>query len=144
MAEFGYGSKYCDHYRFWEDLGDVLHWTATPLFKESSPLFQGNTTMVLPLLVRCPLSTDRSHSQFGVVEPSRLMIVFSSFGPAASVEFELNRTVLGVRDAATAFDAETHAEIQRVPGMTAGGHTALTGNFSFRLDRHNFRVVIVE
>ena len=149
MLEFGYGSAYCDHYRFWEDLGDVLRWTATPLFNRTSPTFQGNATMVLPLLVRCPLDPDRSHSQFGVVEPSRLMIIFSSFGPAATVNFELNRTMLGVRDAAAAIDAETRAEVPRVPvGPAYGAHhnlgPQLSDNFTFRLDRHNFRVVVVE
>ena len=72
------------------------------------------------------------------------MVIFSSFGPAAMLNFELNRTALKLRDAATAFDAETHVQIPRTQGMCAGGHCVQTNNFSTRLDRHNFRVVIIE
>ena len=120
----GYGDPRCDVYRFWE------------------PAFPVDTTgaTVLALVVRCPSGVVTPNSRVSIdnhalVGP-RVTVVVSSFGPLGIVNFRLQPS-LGVRHGAVAMDAETEELIPSVPGSHGG-------NFSFRLDKHNFRVVVVE
>jgi hypothetical protein len=80
---------------------------------------------VLSLVIRCP-----------VLDHARVLVFFGSFGPRGNVTFSLNQTALGLSSSPVAFDAETGAEI--LPAVQP------VGSFNFRLDRHNFRMVVVE
>ena len=74
---------------------------------------------VLPLVVRCD---------------THVMTFFGSFDRKGMVNFQLKPS-LGVSAGARAFDAETGAKISPVSG---------SGNFSFSLDKHSFKIVVVE
>lgn len=83
MLEFGYGDIYCDHYRFWEDLDTVLRVTATPIFNSSSPSFQGNATMILPLLIRCPVQPREQVCLYTILVC--FLGIFTIFAPYGSL-----------------------------------------------------------
>merc|ERR1711964_785827 len=129
LLNFGYDDPACDVYRFWDHdlpvrISAIANSTTT------------NTTLVLPLLIRCPTKPPedcRPHC------PGRVLCFFGSFGPGGVVNFQLNRTALGLPADAAAADAEfiqTGGSVNRV----AGG----SGNFTFRLDEHSYRIVVVE
>ena len=73
----------------------------------------------LPLVVSCD---------------SHAMVFFGSFGPKGLVTFQLDSS-LGVDATARAFDAETGATVRPV---------GTGGNYSFSLDKHSFKIVVVE
>jgi hypothetical protein len=115
MLRYGYASKECDVYRFWEKPSPI-HISTAPT-SATAP----KTTMVLPLVIRCP-ANDAEHSSKSV-----LLAIFGSFGPAAMVTFRFNAS-LQMDISARAFDAETGKEIE----------------YQFRLDRHDFRMLVLK
>jgi hypothetical protein len=113
LEAYGWSDPRCDVYIF---------------FEPSFPIELSGVN-VLPLLVHCPPSVAGSGFSKG-----RVLAFFGSFGPKGIVSFELSGR-LGVVDAGShAFDAETGAPIARV---------RQTSNFSFALDKHSFRIVVV-
>jgi hypothetical protein len=62
------------------------------------------------------------------------LILFASFGPSGTVNFRLNHTTLGLRPGAVAADAVTNETFVASSG----------GNFSFWLNQHDYRFVIVK
>ena len=104
---------------------------ACDVFRFWEPGFPIETTgaNVLPLLVHCLPSVSGASFKRGTV-----LAFFGSFGPKAPVSFELGKT-LGVGAGSSAFDAETGASVARVVGST---------NFTFSLDKHSFKIVVVQ
>ena len=73
--------------------------------------------VVLSLVIRCS---------------GRVLVFFGSFGPRGVVNFNLDRSALGLSADARATDAESGAVV------------AITGqNFTFGVDKHSFRIVVI-
>ena len=121
LLAHGYADPTCDVYRFWDSSPLPLKLTAV------ANVHTTNISMVLPLMIRCPPADPGGGAQ--------VLIFFGSFGPGATVEFELNATALGMGGNLTAIDVEDGGQqLLRVQG----------GGFRFRLDRHSFRMVAVK
>ena len=131
MLRYGYASDVCDVYRFWETPSPINISTAS--MSATAP----KTTMVLPLVIRCPADNPK-HSSKSVV-----LAIFSSFGPAAMVTVGFNAS-LGLDYSATAFDAETGEVIDIVNGTRTQQQQQQQQQYRFRLDRHSFRMVVVK
>ena len=80
---------------------------------------------VLPLVVHCPPVASASPN-------GHVLVFFGSFGPKGLVNFQLAPELAA--PGSVAQDAETGAQIAPVPQSK---------NFSFSLDKHSFRIVVV-
>ena len=110
----GYADPRCDIYRFWEEHFPIQSYGAT----------------VLPLVVHCPASALSSQGADGHV-----LIFFGSFGPTATVNFRLSPSLWKVEATTTALNVESGDAIQRVGS---------SDNFTFNLDKHSFKMVMVK
>lgn len=120
LRQFGYDDPGCDIFRFWEsDIETALQWTG-PLLR--------------PLLVNCRGAANASTSPHSIAVRDAALILFASFGPSGTVNFRLNHTTLGLRPGAVAADAVTNETFVASSG----------GNFSFWLNQHDYRFVIVK
>jgi hypothetical protein len=111
---YGYGDPTCDVYRFWE-----------PGFP-----IQTSGANVLCLVVHCPSTSASAQGAKGHV-----LVFVSSFGPKGPVNFELAPPIWSVDAGTSATNVESGAPIDRVPNSK---------NFSFSLDRHSFKVVVIK
>ena len=114
MFAYGYADPRCDVYRFWERPFPVQ-------MKRKATNAHG----VKPLIVRCK----------GQGEAARVLAIFASFGQGGQLDAKLNQTELGLRMDANAFDPQ---DPSRKVTIGAGGE------LSFWLNRHDFRMVVVE
>ena len=94
------------------------------------PVTVSGAPSVFPLVIRCPTGPDWPKRG-----PGRVLAIFSSFGKEGGrVVAQLNRTALGVRRGANASDAITLEPID----------VSSSGELSFWLNSHDFRLVLVE
>ena len=128
LDSFGYADPACDVYRFWEAGFPIV--TSGPY--------------VLPLVISCPPTstwTTAAAADWDQGDEDEsggawsAMVFFGSFGPRGMVNFALDRAKLRLSAAASAVDAETGATVQGV---------AASGNFTFRLDRHSYRIIVIK
>ena len=127
LVDNGYADPSCKVMRFWDKMLPVT-------IAAVANLTTTNVTMVLPLLVRCEVTDGSSLDSLGGDKVTRVLAFFSSFGPGGMVEVAFDRASLGLTRSATATDAETGASVEKVGDA----------KFRFRLDRHNFKVVVVK
>ena len=127
LIDNGYADPSCKVIRFWDKALPVT-------IAAVANLTTTNVTMVLPLLVHCEVTDGSSRDSLGGDKVTRVLAFFSSFGPGGMVEVEFDRVSLDLTSSATATDAETGASVEKVGDA----------KFRFRLDRHNFRVVVVK
>ena len=114
MFAYGYADPTCDVYRFWE-MPFPVHMN----HKAS------NAKGVKPLLVRCKQGGGKT----------RVLAIFASFGKGGQVEAQLNLTELELHKGASASDPQDPRR-----NVTFG----TDGELSFWLNRHDFRMVVVE
>ena len=118
LLDFGYADPLCDVYRYFDD-GEL-------------PIATSGAA-ALALLVRCPGGANQSDA--------RALVFAGSFGPRGVLTVQLDASALGLGSTPAAYDAETRQPIEIVPRRAPPREWL---NFSVRLDRHSFRMVVVE
>ena len=118
LLDFGYADPLCDVYRYFDD--------------EELPIATSGAA-ALSLLVRCPGGVNQSDA--------RALVFAGSFGPRGMLAVQLDASALGLGSTPAAYDAETRQPIEIVPRHAPPREWL---NFSVRLDRHSFRMVVVE